>query len=227
MKNIKIAVDGYSSCGKSTLAKQIAKHYGFVFIDTGAMYRAITLYALQNNIISQDDTIDTDALKACIGDIKVTFKNVDGANHTFLNDTDVEKEIRQVHVSKRVSKISAIGFVREQLVTLQRQMSENSSVVMDGRDIGTVVFPNAELKLFVTASPDVRAQRRFDELKAKGENVNYDEIKENLLSRDKIDSTREVSPLRQAEDAVVLDNSNMTREEQFQFAINLIDKILA
>lgn len=227
MKNIKIAVDGYSSCGKSTLAKQLAAHFGFLFIDSGAMYRAVTLFAIENNIISENDVVDTDRLKKEIKNIKITFQTIDGKNHTFLNGKDVEVEIRQIRVSKRVSIIATLDFVREEMVNLQRNLSEENSVIMDGRDIGTVVFPNAELKLFVTATPEVRAQRRYDELKAKGEDVNFDEIKANLINRDRIDSTREIAPLKQADDAVVLDNSNMTREQQFDFAVKLIEKILA
>ncbi|MBR4265293.1 MAG: (d)CMP kinase [Bacteroidales bacterium] len=227
MKNIKIAVDGFSSCGKSTLAKQLAAHFGFVFIDSGAMYRAVTLFAIENNIISEDDVVDINKLKKEIKNIKITFQTIDGKNHTFLNGKDVETEIRQIRVSKRVSIIATLDFVREEMVNLQRNLSEENSVIMDGRDIGTVVFPNAELKLFVTATPEVRAQRRYDELKAKGEDVNFDEIKANLINRDRIDSTREIAPLKQADDAVVLDNSNMTREQQFDFAVKLIEKILA
>lgn len=226
MKNIKIALDGHSSCGKSTLAKQLAAHYGFLFIDTGAMYRAVTLYALKNGIVSSDDKIDEDKLRESMGKIEIAFKRVDNQNHTLLNGEDVEKEIRQLEVSKRVSKISAIAFVREKLVDFQRKISENSSVVMDGRDIGTVVFPNAEVKFFVTANAEVRAERRYKELLEKGEKVDFNEIKQSVITRDKLDSEREVSPLRKAEDAIILDNSFMTREEQFEFAKNIIDKVL-
>jgi len=226
MKNIKIALDGHSSCGKSTLAKQLAAHYGFLFIDTGAMYRAVTFYALKNGIVSSDDKIDEDKLRESMGKIEIAFKRVDNQNHTLLNGEDVEKEIRQLEVSKRVSKISAIAFVREKLVDFQRRISENSSVVMDGRDIGTVVFPNAEVKFFVTANADVRAERRYKELLEKGEKVDFEQIKQSVITRDKLDSEREVSPLRKAEDAIVLDNSFMTREEQFEFAKNIIDKVL-
>lgn len=226
MKNIKIALDGHSSCGKSTLAKQLAAHYGFLFIDTGAMYRAVTLYALKNGIISLDEKIDEDKLRESIKKIEIAFKRVDNQNHTFLNGEDVEKEIRQLEVSKRVSKISAIAFVREKLVDFQRKISENSSVVMDGRDIGTVVFPNAEVKFFVTANAEVRAERRYKELLEKGEKVDFNEIKQSVITRDKLDSEREVSPLRKAEDAIILDNSFMTKEEQFEFAKNIIDKVL-
>ncbi|MCR4560889.1 MAG: (d)CMP kinase [Bacteroidales bacterium] len=226
MKNIKIALDGHSSCGKSTLAKQLAAHYGFLFIDTGAMYRAVTLYALKNGIVSSDDKIDEDKLRESMGKIEIAFKRVDNQNHTLLNGEDVEKEIRQLEVSKRVSKISAIAFVREKLVDFQRKISENSSVVMDGRDIGTVVFPNAEVKFFVTANAEVRAERRYKELLEKGEKVDFNEIKQSVITRDKLDSEREVSPLRKAEDAIILDNSFMTKEEQFEFAKNIIDKVL-
>ena len=226
MKNIKIALDGHSSCGKSTLAKQLAAHYGFLFIDTGAMYRAVTLYALKNGIVSSDDKIDEDKLRESMGKIEIAFKRVDNQNHTLLNGEDVEKEIRQLEVSKRVSKISAIAFVREKLVDFQRKISENSSVVMDGRDIGTVVFPNAEVKFFVTANAEVRAERRYKELLEKGEKVDFNEIKQSVITRDKLDSEREVSPLRKAEDAIILDNSFMTREDQFEFAKNIIDKVL-
>ncbi|MBQ5451592.1 MAG: (d)CMP kinase [Bacteroidales bacterium] len=226
MKNIKIALDGHSSCGKSTLAKQLAAHYGFLFIDTGAMYRAVTLYALKNGIVSSDDKIDEDKLRESMGKIEIAFKRVDNQNHTLLNGEDVEKEIRQLEVSKRVSKISAIAFVREKLVDFQRRISENSSVVMDGRDIGTVVFPNAEVKFFVTANAEVRAERRYKELLEKGEKVDFNEIKQSVITRDKLDSEREVSPLRKAEDAIILDNSFMTRQEQFEFAKNIIDKVL-
>ena len=205
---------------------RLAAHYGFLFIDTGAMYRAVTLYALKNGIVSSDDKIDEDKLRESMGKIEIAFKRVDNQNHTLLNGEDVEKEIRQLEVSKRVSKISAIAFVREKLVDFQRRISENSSVVMDGRDIGTVVFPNAEVKFFVTANADVRAERRYKELLEKGEKVDFEQIKQSVITRDKLDSEREVSPLRKAEDAIVLDNSFMTREEQFEFAKNIIDKVL-
>ncbi|MBQ3655404.1 MAG: (d)CMP kinase [Bacteroidales bacterium] len=225
-KNIKIALDGHSSCGKSTLAKQLAAHYGFLFIDTGAMYRAVTFYALKNGIISSDDKIDEAKLRESMKTIEIAFKRVDNQNHTLLNGEDVEKEIRQLEVSKRVSKISAIAFVREKLVDFQRKISENSSVVMDGRDIGTVVFPNAEVKFFVTAKAEVRAERRYKELLEKGEKVDFEQIKQSVITRDKLDSEREISPLKKADDAILLDNSFMTREEQFEFAKNIIDKVL-
>jgi cytidylate kinase len=225
-KNIKIALDGHSSCGKSTLAKQLAAHYGFLFIDTGAMYRAVTLYALENALIASDGEINLEKLRTGLENIKISFQRVDKQNHTFLNGKDVEKEIRLLEVSKNVSKISAVAFVREKLVDFQRKISENSSVVMDGRDIGTVVFPNAEVKFFVTATPDVRAQRRYKELLEKGEQVDFEQIKQSIINRDLLDSTREVSPLKKADDAIVLDNSDMTKEQQFDFAVKIIDKAL-
>ncbi len=226
-KNIKIAVDGYSSCGKSTLAKQLAAHYGFLFIDTGAMYRAVTLYALDSGIINEKDEINEEKLQNEIQNIKISFQRIDNKNHTFLNGKDVEEKIRQIRISKRVSKISAIGFVREKLVDFQRKISENASVVMDGRDIGTVVFPNAEVKFFVTASPQVRAERRFKELSEKGENVDFQEIKQSIINRDKLDTTREISPLKKADNAIEIDNSEMTIDGQFNFAVKIIDKVLS
>lgn len=226
MKNIKIAIDGHSSCGKSTLAKDLAKYFGYVYIDTGAMYRAVTLYAMKNGFIV-DCQPNLDALRNHIHEITVDFrKSDDGTRHTTLNGEDVEKEIRRLEVSKNVSLIAAIGFVRSEMVTLQRKMAQNASVVMDGRDIGTVVFPDAELKLFVTAYDEVRAQRRFDELRAKGDNVSYDEILENLRKRDLIDSTRAESPLRKADDAIVLDNSELSLVEQFEVAKKMVEKAL-
>jgi cytidylate kinase len=226
MKNIKIAIDGHSSCGKSTLAKDLAKYFGYVYIDTGAMYRAVTLYAMKNGFIV-DSLPNLDALRNHIHEITVDFrKSDDGTRHTTLNGEDVEKEIRRLEVSKNVSLIAAIGFVRSEMVTLQRKMAQNASVVMDGRDIGTVVFPDAELKLFVTAHDEVRAQRRFDELRAKGDNVSYDEILENLRKRDLIDSTRAESPLRKADDAIVLDNSELSLVEQFEVAKKMVEKAL-
>ena len=225
-KNIKIAVDGYSSCGKSTLAKQLAAHYGFLFIDTGAMYRAVTLYALDSGMVS-DEKIDAEKLESEIGNIKISFQRVDNQNHTFLNGNDVEGKIRQIRVSSQVSKISALSFVREKLVDFQRKISENSSVVMDGRDIGTVVFPDAEVKFFVTASPEVRAQRRYRELLEKGQSVDFEQIKQSITERDRLDTTREISPLVKAPDAIVIDNSDMTIDGQFNYAVKIIDKILS
>jgi cytidylate kinase len=215
MKVITIAIDGHSSCGKSTMAKDLAKEIGYIYIDTGAMYRAVTLFAMQNGLIT-DAGIDEDALRNRMPDILITFQlnEETGRPYTYLNGVCVEREIRTMEVSKYVSPIATLGFVREAMVELQRLMGEAKGVIMDGRDIGTVVFPNAELKIFVTASADVRAKRRFDELTAKGESCNFDEILTNVVERDRIDSTRAISPLRKAEDAIVLDNSNMTIPEQ-------------
>lgn len=215
MKKIVIAIDGFSSSGKSTMAKDLAKTIGYTYIDTGAMYRAVTLYSLTHNIIT-DKGINTDLLKSEIGKIQIDFKNNEetGKRETYLNGVNVEEDIRKMDVANWVSPIATIGFVRQALVTLQQKMGERKGIVMDGRDIGTVVFPNAELKLFITASPEVRAKRRVDELQAKGEQVSYEEVLENIKTRDHIDSTREESPLKQAADAIILDNSVMTIDEQ-------------
>lgn len=217
MKKITIAIDGHSSCGKSTMAKKLAKELGYVYVDTGAMYRAITLYALRNNLMSAETKeINVEALQNVIKDIKITqCVNAEGKVETYLNGECVEGEIRQMLVSSCVSPISALGFVREQLVACQQAMGENGGIVMDGRDIGTVVFPNAELKIFVTASAEVRAQRRLAELRGKGdETTTFEEVLKNVEERDYIDSHREVSPLRQADDAKVLDNSELSFEQQ-------------
>ncbi len=215
MKLITIAIDGHSSCGKSTMAKDLAKEIGYIYIDTGAMYRAVTLFALQNGLIT-DAGIDEEGLCQRMADIMITFQlnEETGRPDTYLNGVCVEQKIRTMEVSKYVSPIATLGFVREAMVDLQRLMGEAKGVIMDGRDIGTVVFPDAELKVFVTASAEVRAKRRYDELKAKGEECSLDEIRANVIERDRIDSTRAISPLRQAEDAIVLDNSNMTIAEQ-------------
>lgn len=217
MKKITIAIDGHSSCGKSTMAKKLAKELGYVYVDTGAMYRAITLYALRNNLMSAETKeINVEALQNVIKDIKITQSvNAEGKVETYLNGECVEGEIRQMLVSSCVSPISALGFVREQLVACQQAMGENGGIVMDGRDIGTVVFPNAELKIFVTASAEVRARRRLAELRGKGdETTTFEEVLKNVEERDYIDSHREVSPLRQADDAKVLDNSELSFEQQ-------------
>ncbi|MDD4513934.1 (d)CMP kinase [Massilibacteroides sp.] len=215
MKKIVIAIDGFSSCGKSTMAKDLAKEIGYTYIDTGAMYRAVTLYSLENGIIA-DNKIDGERLKSEIDKIKIGFKNNPntGKPETYLNEINVETEIRKMEVANWVSPIATIGFVRHALVALQQKMGKEKGIVMDGRDIGTVVFPNAELKIFVTASPEIRAQRRVDELKSKGEKVSFEEVLENVKTRDHIDSTRKESPLKQAPDAIVLDNSEMTIAEQ-------------
>lgn len=216
MKKITIAIDGHSSCGKSTMAKELARRLGYIYVDTGAMYRTVTLYAMRNNIIGADGEVNVPALEKAMADIKVSFTlNAEtGRPDACLNGEVVEKVIRSIEVSQNVSKIAAIPFVREAMVDQQRGMGKEKGIVMDGRDIGTTVFPDAELKIFVTASARVRAQRRYDELQQKGMPADFDEILRNVEERDYIDSHREVSPLRQAEDALLLDNSNMTIEEQ-------------
>lgn len=216
MKKITIAIDGHSSCGKSTMAKDLAKAIGYVYVDTGAMYRAVTLYALRNNLYTDDGEIMTEQLQEKMPEVEISFKfNAEtGKPDTYLNGELVEKDIRGMEVSNRVSAIAALPFVREALVAQQQRMGKKKGIVMDGRDIGTVVFPDAELKVFVTASAEVRAQRRYDELKGKGMEADYDEILKNVQERDYLDSHREVSPLCKADDAIELDNSNMTIPEQ-------------
>ena len=216
MKKITIAIDGHSSCGKSTMAKGLAKKLGYVYVDTGAMYRAVTLYALRNNLFNADESVNTEALEAEMKDINISFRLNEETRlpETYLNGELVEREIRTIEVSNHVSPIAAVPFVRTAMVAQQQQMGEEGGIVMDGRDIGTTVFPNAELKIFVTASAEVRAERRYKELKEKGMEADYDEILKNVQERDYIDSHREVSPLRKADDAIELDNSNMTIEEQ-------------
>ena len=215
MKKITIAIDGHSSCGKSTMAKDLARRIGYVYIDTGAMYRAVTLFAMRHNLIANGQ-VDAAKLQEEMGNIHISLRLNPETQRpdTYLNGECVEREIRTMEVSRHVSLIAALPFVRSAMVEMQREMGKEKGVVMDGRDIGTVVFPHAELKIFVTASAEVRAQRRYDELTAKGEQCNYEEILENVKERDHIDSTRETSPLRQAEDAIVLDNTNMTIPEQ-------------
>lgn len=220
---INIAIDGYSSCGKSTLAKAIAQKLHYAYIDTGAMYRAITLYCMRNGYI-KDSVVNSTLLIDDLSKIYIRFRyNVDtGTSETFLNGENVEQEIRKIEVSDNVSRVSEIKEVRKKLVTLQQLMGKERGVVMDGRDIGTVVFPDAEVKIFMTAEPDVRMQRRYDELIAKGHKVTLGQIKENLLQRDFIDTHRKEDPLTQAKDAVILDNSNLTKEEQLEFVLNLV-----
>ena len=237
MKKITIAIDGHSSCGKSTMAKDLAREVGYVYVDTGAMYRSVTLYALRHGIFNEvrgegqevKDVIDEEALRQQMPNIQISFKfNAEtGRPDTYLNGELVEDKIRTMEVSSHVSPIATLGFVREAMVAQQQQMGKDKGVVMDGRDIGTVVFPDAELKIFVTASAEVRAQRRYDELKGKGMEANFDEILKNVQERDYIDSHREVSPLKKADDAIELDNSHMTIPEQkewlmqrFQEAVN-------
>ena len=213
MKKIIIAIDGHSSCGKSTMAKTLAKKIGYTYIDTGAMYRAVTLYAMRRGFIGKDG-IDEEALRKELPQIKISFGHENGQQYTILNGENVERQIRGMEVSGNVSPISAIGFVREALVQLQREMGRQGAIIMDGRDIGTTVFPNAQLKIFVTASDEIRARRRFDELTLKGENPVYEDVLKNVRERDYIDSHRAVSPLRKADDAIVLDNSNLTFQQQ-------------
>ncbi len=217
-KKIIIAIDGHSSSGKSTMAKDLAREIGYIYIDTGAMYRAVTLYCLRKGYI-QGDKIQEEALKADLDKMDISFRyNAEtGRPDTYLNGEKVEKEIRSMEVADKVSLVAALGFVRRAMVAKQQEMGKAKGIVMDGRDIGTVVFPNAELKVFVTASPEVRARRRLEELQAKGEQTTYEEVLANVKKRDYIDSTREESPLRQAPDALVLDNSNMTIPEQKQW----------
>ena len=216
MKKITIAIDGHSSCGKSTMAKALARQIGYIYVDTGAMYRSVTLFAMRHGCIAADGTIDEELLRSHIDEISITFQLNESTRlpETYLNGERVEDEIRSLEVSSHVSPIAALPFVREALVAQQQQMGREGGVVMDGRDIGTVVFPDAELKVFVTASARVRAQRRYDELQAKGMAADFDDILRNVEERDYIDSHREVSPLRQADDALLLDNSDLTREEQ-------------
>ena len=214
MKKITIAIDGHSSCGKSTMAKDLAREIGYIYIDSGAMYRAVTYYCLQHDLFTED-SVKMDELQAAMPDIKISIRlNAEGRPETYLNGECIEKEIRGMAVSSRVSLIATIGFVRETMVALQQEMGKEKGIVMDGRDIGTTVFPDAELKIFVTASAEVRAQRRYDELKAKGEEASYESILENVKERDRIDSGRAISPLRKADDAIELDNSHMTIPEQ-------------
>ena len=228
MKKIVIAIDGYSSCGKSTMAKNLARQLGYVYVDTGAMYRAVTLYALRHQLFEADGEVDAASLKQAMPDIRISFQfnKQTGKPDTYLNDELVEQEIRTMQVSERVSKIAALPFVRTALVAQQQRMGKDKGIVMDGRDIGTVVFPHAELKIFVTASAEVRAQRRYDELQQKGMPVRYDDILKNVQERDYIDSHREVSPLRKADDAVELDNSNLTIDEQQQWLLQQVNKVL-
>lgn len=214
-KKIIIAIDGYSSSGKSTMARRLAAKIGYRYIDSGAMYRAVTLYALDNGIIGPDGEIDRQRLAAALPSIKIDFKPMsDGSQHTLLNGRDVETEIRQLRVSDNVSPIAAIKEVRSALTDMQRSLGQDKGIVMDGRDIGTTVFPAAELKIFVTASAEMRARRRFLEMSDKGDPVNYEEVLANVVRRDHIDETREESPLRRADDAIDLDNSEMTIDEQ-------------
>lgn len=215
MRKIIIAIDGFSSCGKSTMAKDLAREIGYIYIDSGAMYRAVTLYCIENGLL-HDGRIDADKLRHEIDNIHISFRPnaATGRPDTYLNGVNVEERIRTMEVSSLVSPVAALGFVREAMVKQQQEMGQAKGIVMDGRDIGTTVFPHAELKIFVTASPEIRAQRRYDELKAKGQAVDFDEILANVKQRDYIDQHRDVSPLRKADDALLLDNSHLTIEQQ-------------
>jgi cytidylate kinase len=220
-----IAIDGHSSCGKSTVAKDIAKKFDLTYIDTGAMYRAVTLFAMQKGLIS-DGQVNTEALQSQIGHIHVELRKNQSTKQveTFLNGTQVEAEIRTLEISNHVSAVSALAFVRKRMVELQQEMGKAGGVVLDGRDIGTVVFPNAHLKIFMTASPEIRAQRRFDEMQQKGEGVTFDEVLKNVVLRDHLDSTRKESPLKQAEDALILDNSHLSRQDQLDWILNQLQQ---
>ena len=224
MKKITIAIDGFSSCGKSTMAKDLAKQLGYIYVDTGAMYRAVTLFAMQHGLFNADGSVKTQDLQQQMGHINITFKlnKLTGRPDTYLNNELVESNIRTLEVSNHVSQIAAIPFVREAMVAQQQRLGKDKAVVMDGRDIGTVVFPEAELKVFVTASAEVRAQRRYDELKEKGMPADFNDILKNVEERDYLDSHREVSPLRKAPDAIELDNSHMTIAEQSDWLMKLV-----
>lgn len=225
MRKITIAIDGYSSCGKSTLAKQLASKLNYTYVDSGAMYRAITLFAIENGLASKEH-VDEQGLIAELDsiDIELEYNPESQAVTTFLNGKNVEEEIRSMRVSEVVSYVSVVKEVRTKLRSMQQEWGKRGGVVMDGRDIGTAVFPNAELKIFMTASPEVRAQRRFDELKAKGKKVSLEEVRYNLVSRDQEDTTRKENPLIQAEDAVVLDNSDLTPEQQLEMALGWVEE---
>ena len=226
-KKIVIAIDGFSSCGKSTFAKAIAAKLGYIFIDTGAMYRAVTLYALEQGAIVEG-VVDQERIEQLLGEVEISFRfnSERGASDIYVNGVYAEDRIRGIEVSNCVSKVSSIGAVREKLVAMQQQMGSERGVVMDGRDIGTVVFPDAELKIFMTADPKVRAERRYKELTAKGDEVTMEEILENVISRDQADMTRAISPLRRAEDALELDNSYMSVEEQMAWFMERYNKIV-
>jgi cytidylate kinase len=223
-KKITIAIDGYSSTGKSTLAKELANHLGYVYVDTGAMYRAVAFFAMQKGYIGQD-FFDTASLIKSLPSVKLSFKfNPDlGFAEMYLNDLNIEKEIRTIEVSNFVSKVAEISEVRSKLVEMQQEMGKNKGIVMDGRDIGTVVFPDADLKIFMTASPTTRAERRFKELQKKGDKVTFDEVLKNVQERDYIDTHREDSPLVMAKDAIEFDNSNISKQEQFEKVLKLVD----
>lgn len=219
-----IAIDGYSSTGKSTIAKQLAKYLGYIYVDSGAMYRAVTLFAMRNQLVSEKH-LDSKKLILMLPEITINFKFNDktNKNEVHINGENVEKHIRSLDVSNLVSKVSAISEVRTKLVFEQHKMGLNKGIVMDGRDIGTVVFPNADLKIFMTSSPETRATRRYNELIEQGDLVSYQEVLKNVLERDRLDTTRDVSPLIKAKDAIEIDNSNLTREEQFEKILDLVN----
>ena len=221
IKDIIIAFDGHSSCGKSTVAKAVAKQIEYIYIDSGAMYRVVTLLAMRNGLI-ESNMIKQDLLKTALKSLEISFVNNNGIQQTMMNNENVESEIRTIEVSNLVSYISELDFVRSKLVLLQQNMGTKKRIVMDGRDIGTVVFPKAELKIFMTASPQVRAQRRYDEMIAKGEKVSFEEVLANVEKRDYIDQNREISPLKKADDAILLDNSNLSREEQLNWVMKIL-----
>ena len=226
-KKIIIAIDGYSSSGKSTIAKATAKHLGYKYIDSGSMYRTVTLFALRNNLIDKKNSIvQEEKLKNILDTVHINFKinDLKKRQEIYLNNENVEDEIREMEVSNYVSFISKIKFVREKMVRIQQELGKEKGIVMDGRDIGTVVFPDAELKIFMNAKAEVRAERRYKELKEKGVIVSYEEILENVKSRDHIDETRDESPLRKASDAIELDNSSMSEDEQLQWILGLLEK---
>ena len=226
-KKLIIAIDGYSSCGKSTFARAIAEELNYIYIDSGAMYRAVTLYYLRNNFVGKEQ-LDMEGILEKLKDIHIEFVyNPDKSEYeTFLNSENVEREIRGIEVSSHVSKISMIPEVRSRMVELQRQIGVCKGIVMDGRDIGTVVFPDADLKIFMTATVEIRAQRRYDELKGKGVNVPFDEVINNIIARDITDENRDISPLKKADDAILLDNSKMTVEKQMAWVMEIIDRLL-
>lgn len=227
MKKITIAIDGFSSCGKSTMAKDLAHEVGYIYIDSGAMYRAVTLYSIENGIFN-GDTIDVEKLKQAMDDIHISFRaNLEtGRPDTYLNGVNVEDKIRSMNVSSKVSPISTLDFVREAMVKQQQEMGKEKGIIMDGRDIGTTVFPDAELKIFVTATPEIRAQRRYNELRAKGQESSFNEILENVKQRDYIDQHREVSPLRKAKDALLLDNTNLAVDEQKEWLLERFNSVV-
>ena len=229
MKKIIIAIDGFSSCGKSTMAKGLAKDIGYIYIDTGAMYRAVALYCLRKNLFNDDGSVKEEELREHLKDISIAFKlnRETQLPMTFLNGENVESVIRSLEVSSRVSRVASLGFVREVLVKQQQEMGKEKGIVMDGRDIGTVVFPQAELKVFVTATARIRAQRRYDELKGKGQEASFEDILQNVEERDRLDQTRAVSPLRKADDALLLDNTHLTIEEQKEWLKEQYNKVVA